>query len=188
MKHRANTFLGLSAIVLCWAGSLPAQQIDVYFSPRGGCTAAICKQIAEAKSTILVQAYNLTSAPITRELLAAHARGVKVAIIVDPSQQNPHVSTAFALHAAGIQLFTDRVEKIHHNKVIIIDDHLVITGSFNFTTNAELHNAENLLLITDKKTAAAFAANWQFHKQHSQPFSPQPGERKKQTTPPQRSR
>lgn len=44
-----------------------------------------------------------------------------------------------------------------HNKVMIIDDHLVITGSYNFSENAEL-NDENLLIIDSAQVAAAYTA------------------------------
>ena len=42
--------------------SLPP--IEVHFSPRGGCTEAVVKEIDAAKSVILVQAYSFTSAPM----------------------------------------------------------------------------------------------------------------------------
>ena len=44
-----------------------------------------------------------------------------------------------------------------HNKVMIIDDHLVVTGSYNFSENAEA-NDENLLLIDSRDVATAYAA------------------------------
>jgi hypothetical protein len=36
-------------------------QVEVYFSPKGGCTEAVVKQIDAAKKTIHVQAYSFTS-------------------------------------------------------------------------------------------------------------------------------
>lgn len=48
--------------------------IQVYFSPKGGCTEAIIDQIDQAKSEILVQAYSFTSAPIAKSLMSAHKR------------------------------------------------------------------------------------------------------------------
>ena len=46
---------------------------------------------------------------------------------------------------------------------MIIDGETVITGSFNFTKAAEENNAENLLVIHDKKLAALYTKNWQKH-------------------------
>ena len=52
--------------------------VKVFFSPKGGCTEAIIKEIDRAKTEILVQAYLFTSAPIAKALVNAHKRGVKV--------------------------------------------------------------------------------------------------------------
>jgi phosphatidylserine/phosphatidylglycerophosphate/cardiolipin synthase-like enzyme len=59
---------------------------------------------------------------------------------------------------------------IAHNKVMIIDGETVITGSFNFTKAAEESNAENLLVIRDKKLAERYIKNWQEHERHSEVY------------------
>jgi len=106
---------------------------EVYFSPRGGCTEAIIKELDKAKSSILVQAYSFTSAPIAKALLNAHKRGVKVEVILDKSQRTQQYSSATFLHNQGIPVKIDAQHAIAHNKVMIIDGETVITGSFNFT-------------------------------------------------------
>ena len=121
--------------------------IEVYFSPNGGCTEAVVKEIAAAKTTILVQAYSFTSAPIAKALVDAHKRGVQIQVILDKSQRSEKYSSAdFVLHA-GIPTFIDAKHAIAHNKIMVIDGATVITGSFNFTKAAETSNAENLLVI-----------------------------------------
>ena len=64
----------------------------------------------------------------------------------------------------------DAQHAIAHNKVMIIDGETVITGSFNFTKAAEERNAENLLIIHDKKLAERYAENWQEHERHSEVY------------------
>jgi phosphatidylserine/phosphatidylglycerophosphate/cardiolipin synthase-like enzyme len=64
----------------------------------------------------------------------------------------------------------DAQHAISHNKVIVIDGELVITGSFNFTKAAQEKNAENLLIIRDQALAAQYIENWKAHAQHSQPY------------------
>ena len=54
---------------------------------------------------------------------------------------------------------------------MIIDGEIVITGSFNFTKVTEENNAENLLVICDKKLAEAYVRNWQEHERHSEVYS-----------------
>ena len=146
--------------------------ISVYFSPHGGCTDAIIKEIDNTKSEILVQAYSFTSAPIAKSLLEAHKRNVRVEVILDKSQKSQNYSSATFLANSRIPTFIDSNHTIAHNKVIIIDGKIVITGSFNFTKAAESKNAENLLIIKSDEIAKLYIDNWKNHKDHSEPYAP----------------
>ena len=143
---------------------------EVYFSPHGGCTDAIIKELNKAKSTILVQAYSFTSAPIAKALLNAHKRRVKVEVILDKGKRTQNYSSATFLYNQGIPVKIDAQHTIAHNKVMIIDGETIITGSFNFTKAAEENNAENLLVIGDKKLAERYTKNWQEHDRHSEVY------------------
>ena len=139
----------------------------VFFSPRGGCTAAVLVAIGKATNTVRVLAYSFTSEPIARALGDAHQRGVDVVVILDKEQLTAKFSEADFLSHAGIKTLIDSQHAIAHNKVIIIDGRIVLTGSFNFTKAAEQNNAENLLVIDDSFLAARYAADWQRHVEHS---------------------
>jgi phosphatidylserine/phosphatidylglycerophosphate/cardiolipin synthase-like enzyme len=144
--------------------------ISCYFSPHGGCTDAVVAEIDQARHEIMMQAYSFTSHPIAEALIGAHRRGVKVTIVLDKSELKEH-SLAEEVAGAGIPTFVDSHEKIAHNKIILIDDSTIITGSFNFTTAAEHSNAENLLILHDRpKLYAAYQQNFEHHLGHSQPF------------------
>jgi phosphatidylserine/phosphatidylglycerophosphate/cardiolipin synthase-like enzyme len=121
-------------------------------------------------ATVLVQAYSFTSAPIAKALVGAHKRGVKIEVILDKSHRTEKYSEADFLHNMGIPVSIDAKHAIAHNKVMVIDDSVVITGSFNFTKNAEENNAENLLVIRDKVLAAKYTANWKAHAGHSEAY------------------
>lgn len=143
---------------------------NVYFSPNGGCTEAIVKELEGAKTSILVQAYSFTSAPIAKALVAAHERGVRVEAILDKSNLTERYTNAPFLAKSGISVKIDSVHAIAHNKVMIIDGETVITGSFNFTKAAEEKNAENLLVIRDKTLAEKYIKNWHDHDGHSEAY------------------
>ncbi len=144
---------------------------QVYFSPKGGCTEAIVKELSQAKTSVLVQAYSFTSAPIAKALLDTHKRGVKVQVVLDKSQRTEKYSSATFLTNQGIPVKIDAMHAIAHSKVMVIDGEIVITGSFNFTKAAEEKNAENLLVIHDKKLAGLYADNWRKHAEHSEPYT-----------------
>ena len=141
----------------------PAQ---VYFSPHGGCTDAIVKEISRARSEILVQAYSFTNKEIAKALVDAHKRGIHTEIILDKSNKSQRYSAADFTFNMGIPTFIDAEHQIAHNKIMIIDTETVITGSFNFTKAAEEKNAENLLILKSKELAKVYFDNWNKHKAH----------------------
>src|SRR5262249_3518522 len=69
-----------------------------------------------------------------------------------------------------VKVLIDACHAIAHNKVIIIDSRTVLTGSFNFTRQAEHENAENLLILRDnRELAARYRANFHVHRDHCIP-------------------
>jgi phosphatidylserine/phosphatidylglycerophosphate/cardiolipin synthase-like enzyme len=126
--------------------------------------------LGDAKRTVLVQAYSFTSAPLAKALLEAHKRGIQVQVILDKSQRTEKYSSADFLANQGVPTMIDANHAIAHNKVIVIDGEVVITGSFNFTKAAQEKNAENLLIIRDQALAVQYTQNWETHRQHSQPY------------------
>jgi phosphatidylserine/phosphatidylglycerophosphate/cardiolipin synthase-like enzyme len=144
--------------------------ITVYFSPQGGATEAVVHALAQATNKVLVQAYSFTSAPIAGALVDAHKRGVKVQVVLDSSQRTEKYSEADFLIHAGVPTLIDARHAIAHNKIMVIDDYLVLTGSFNFTKAAEEKNSENHLVINDSSLAAEYISNWNTHERHSEPY------------------
>jgi phosphatidylserine/phosphatidylglycerophosphate/cardiolipin synthase-like enzyme len=144
--------------------------VNIYFSPKGGCTDAIINEIEQAKKEILVQAYSFTSAPIAKALVNAHKKGIKVQVILDKSQKSQKYTSATFLINSGIPTYIDSKHAIAHNKIMIIDRETVITGSFNFTRAAEEKNAENLLIIKSKELAKIYVDNWIEHGAHAEEY------------------
>ena len=143
---------------------------EVYFSPNGGCTDAIVRELDKAQSTVLVQAYSFTSYKIAKALLDAHKRGVRVEVILDKSQRGDQYSSADFLANSGIPTKIDGALAVAYNKVMIIDGEIVVMGSFNFTKSPEEINAENLLVIHDWKLAEKYTMNWKEHEGHSEVY------------------
>ena len=146
-------------------------RVQVYFSPKGGCTDAVVDALGKAKSTVYVQAYSFTSAPIAKALVEASRRGVAVQVLLDKSQRTERYSEADFLRNAAVPTFIDAKHAIAHNKIMVIDGQTVLTGSFNFTKAAEESNAENLLVIADPVLAKKYLQNWQDHKEHSESYT-----------------
>ncbi len=137
------------------------------------------EELGRAKVSVLVEAYTFTSARIARALVEAHQRGVRVEVILDKGQRglihdaavgagpDSQYSAADLLAHTGIPVMIDGEHGIFHNKVLVIDSEIVISGSFNLTKAAESQNAENLLVIHNQALAAKYDANWRLHAAHS---------------------
>lgn len=175
MKKTVILFVAIVALLACTQTVatdliLNNTPVYVYFSPNGGCTEAIVREIDGAKTDIYVEAYSFTSTPIAKALLSAFKRGVKMEAILDKSQRTARYSSATFLANVRIPTFIDAAHAIAHNKIMIIDGITVITGSFNFTKAAEERNAENLLVIRSKDLAKLYMDNWMKHREHSEPY------------------
>ena len=150
-------------------------EVSACFTPGPeSCAELIADAIDAARSTVRVQAYWLTSTTILRALAVAKRRGVDVEAVLDKSQDRRddprgRYSSPSTLCMRAFQWIDDRLA-IAHNKVLIIDGHLVITGSFNVTRSADSRNAENVVLIDSLNVARWFAANWDARRAVSRPF------------------
>lgn len=145
-----------------WQASLTDKaHIKACFSPEGHCTDKIVTAIKGARSSILVMAYAFTSPPIAQALAEAYERGVDVKILIDRSQLKEKYSQLSFLLQKGIPIFIDPAVGIAHNKILILDERWVQTGSFNFSRAAETKNAENVLLIDDPSLAQIYKKNWE---------------------------
>jgi phosphatidylserine/phosphatidylglycerophosphate/cardiolipin synthase-like enzyme len=153
-------------------GNLPS--VAVYFSPKGGCAEAVAREIQAARREILVLAYSFSSKPIAEALIEAKKRGVHVDLVLDRSQEQEAYSDLPLFLQQGLAPLVDAHHAIAHNKVMVIDRRTLVTGSFNFTHQAETENAENLLIIKGHpELVSAYRENFTVHKSHAQ----NPGQR-----------
>jgi phosphatidylserine/phosphatidylglycerophosphate/cardiolipin synthase-like enzyme len=145
--------------------SLSGADATVAFSPNGDATKVIVMAIASAKKQILVQAYGFTSPAIITALGRAKARGVDVEVILDKINKSVRYSGANYLKSRNIPVWIDDSVAIAHNKIMVIDNDSVISGSFNFTRSAQQKNAENVLIISHAPALARlYARNWTWRK------------------------
>jgi phosphatidylserine/phosphatidylglycerophosphate/cardiolipin synthase-like enzyme len=141
----------------------------VYFSPNGGARDAILEVVRSARQTILMHAYVLYSTRLAGALVRAHQRGMQLHVLLDATAQphHPPVPAVAPLVAAGIAISLDAQHTWAHDKVMILDGEVVITGSYHWTIAAERDNSENPLVIRDPRLAEVYTAYWRRHADHS---------------------
>jgi phosphatidylserine/phosphatidylglycerophosphate/cardiolipin synthase-like enzyme len=173
-RQRIAVFLclGVLATVSWWqsvqAQPQPAEILAIYFTPPAGAASGLIKQIDGAKKSIKVMAYGFTATNLAEALVRAKRRGIDVTLIQDEKSAQNNRETLPILLAAGIEVRSDGKHAIQHNKVMLIDDDIVITGSYNFTKSAEKRNAENIMIVRSTYAAKRYADNWKIHWNHSE--------------------
>jgi phosphatidylserine/phosphatidylglycerophosphate/cardiolipin synthase-like enzyme len=131
--------------------------LEVYFSPDDGVQEQIIRLIQDAQESIVFLAYSLTSDEIAGALIERAQAGVNVAGVMETAQVQSNRGGEFdKLRQAGLGVRLDSNPDNLHHKVIIIDSQTVITGSYNFSKNAEFYNDENVLVIHDPQVAMLF--------------------------------
>ena len=139
MKRFVVALFCACATVGAGATAIPATgSVQVLFTPWDDAEGAIVRTLGEARHSVHVQAYLLTSRSIARALLQARQRGVRVEVLADREMlQKGDNSQLPALAAEGIPVWLETRYAAAHNKVILIDageaQGIVITGSYNFT-------------------------------------------------------
>jgi len=135
--------------------------IDIYFSPDDGVQASFVELVENAQESIYFMAFSFTADEIGDAVRARAEDGVTVAGVMDTEQVGSNAGTEFDLFSqAGLDVYRDSNPGQMHHKVMIIDESIVIFGSYNFTNSAETRNDENLLVIYNEDIAAQFMAEF----------------------------
>ncbi|MBR2438752.1 MAG: DUF1669 domain-containing protein [Lentisphaeria bacterium] len=137
--------------------SLGKMPVQVAFSPSDGVADIICAQLSDAKACVYVMAFVLTSEKIAQKLGELAKNGVEVHCVLDRGQARTRYSQSQYLLSCGVKMdiSPNSKGKMHH-KVITIDEDTVITGSYNFSDNAEKGNDENIIIIRNVELAKLY--------------------------------
>ena len=143
-KKEYRVFSGLGKKYYVKMGDI---SINAYFSPDDNIERIISKRIKKAKKSIHFMVFSFTSDKLGEEIICAFKKGVKVYGIVEKQGAKSKYSEYIKMKIEGIPVKLDKNRYIMHHKVIIVDEDIVITGSYNFSMSAHRRNDENILII-----------------------------------------
>ncbi len=135
---------------------IDSNSIKIYFCPEDRCGDAVVSAIEGAKKSISVAMYSFTNRDIAYALSDAAKKGLDVKVYLNSDQRDEKYSKAQFLKKKGIAVKFHDHDGLMHNKFAVIDDNIIITGSFNWTASADKRNDENLLFINNKEAAEAY--------------------------------
>jgi phosphatidylserine/phosphatidylglycerophosphate/cardiolipin synthase-like enzyme len=96
--------------------------------------------------------------------------------VMDDTQVTSNQGTEYdPFIQAGLNVRLDgNQDGLMHHKVFIIDQEIVIAGSYNFTTSAEESNDENVVIIFSPEVAGKFMQEFQRIHDQAQPHLAEP--------------
>lgn len=133
---------------------------DVYFSLANDPEGAIIEELDKTRKTIDIAMYYFTDRDLANAVIDAHDRGVRVRIYLDKDQKEAEYSKSRYLAKHSIPVRYSSNPYIMHHKFCVIDNEVVVTGSYNWTASAGKRNNENLLVIHDAKIAREYSAEF----------------------------
>ena len=121
-------------------------QIVTYFSPDNDILSSLLREVGSAEKSIHFMAFSFTEDALGSAMRDRFESGIDVQGVFEERQMSRY-SEYEPMKAAGMSVIQDKNKGTMHHKVIVIDAATVITGSYNFSKNAEERNSENLLII-----------------------------------------
>ncbi len=146
------------------AVTLAGTRVENYFSPDDGVAAQIESELEAAQDSIYFMAFSFTRTDFAQTLLDKAGAGLTVQGVFETRQIAAGGDQAWLMLTQGglkRQVRQDGNPYNLHSKVFIIDQSVVVTGSYNFSKNAEDSNDENVLIIHNADIAAAYFAEWE---------------------------
>ncbi|OMJ91998.1 hypothetical protein SteCoe_5315 [Stentor coeruleus] len=130
---------------------------EAFFFPSEDSEKRLLHYINRAEKILIVAVFTLTNDDLANAIRRARDRGVSIRIISDDDLMRMSGSDIRNLHDEGIQVRVDLDPHAQmHHKFCVIDDYILITGSFNWTKQAVGKNQENLVVMDDPVLARIY--------------------------------
>jgi len=136
---------------------LNGSQIAVVFTSEDpALEQAIIPIVNSAKKSIRFLAFSFTDYPLADAMSQRAKAGVDVAGVFEKVGSEADASELKTLMCRKVPVRQDGNPAFLHDKLIVVDERIVITGSLNFSTNAEKSNDENVIIIDNADIARLY--------------------------------
>lgn len=135
--------------------------VENYFCPEDDCANNIKELIKNAKHSVYFMTFSFTEDSIANALVMKHHEGLDIKGVFEKTQASQY-SKYELLKFQGIDVKLDNNKYNMHHKVFIIDEEIVVSGSFNPTDNGNENNDENIIIIHDKVLASKFLDEFEY--------------------------
>ncbi|KAI8048722.1 hypothetical protein BDF22DRAFT_702438 [Syncephalis plumigaleata] len=130
---------------------------SAHFFPSEDGYVAFLATLNATKRSMDICIFTLTDDVVVNAILDAKSRGVKIRLISDDTQSKCLGADPYRLRDDhNIPVVTDHNIAHMHNKFAILDGHVLITGSYNWTKAAHYNNNENMIIMNHAPTIKAY--------------------------------
>jgi len=130
--------------------------LQIYFSAEDDVMTRIIPIVRGAQSNIRFYAFSFTDQPLAQAMIDRAGTGVDAAGVFEKVGSETESAQLRSLYCAKVPVRQDGNPRFLHDKVIVVDNRYVITGSFNFSANATESNDENVIIIDNPQIASLY--------------------------------
>ena len=134
---------------------------ECYFFPNASNEEKVVSMLRTCKKKLDIAIFSLTLDSIAEAILEAFQRGVKVRMIADDECAKNKGSNVKLIASVGVPCKTDNAVYHMHHKFAVLDESVVIMGSFNWTGQAVKYNQENIFFYEDKNIASQYSQEFE---------------------------
>jgi phosphatidylserine/phosphatidylglycerophosphate/cardiolipin synthase-like enzyme len=138
-----------------WA-ILDGTPIQVLFSAEDHAVSNLIALVNDAKVSVRFLAFSFTDYPLAQAMIDRAKAGVDVKGVFETFGSSGTRSELRTFWCAGVPARQDGNGSFLHDKIIIIDNSIVVTGSLNYSSNADESNEENVVILDNAEIAALY--------------------------------
>jgi len=135
---------------------LDGTPLQVLFSAEDHVVNNLIALVKDAKVSIRFLAFSFTDYPLAQAMIDRAKAGVDVKGVYETFGSNSLGSELKTFWCAGVPARQDGNASFLHDKIIVIDNTIVVTGSLNFSSNADDANEENVVILDNAEIAALY--------------------------------
>ena len=146
--------------------------VQILFAPEDKVINHFIPLIEHAQKSIRFMTFSFTHEGLGQAVLDRAKAGIEVKGIFETRGSETKYSQLAPLYCAGVPVRQDGNPDTFHHKVFVIDDQIVVTGSLNFSNNADESNDENTVIVTNRDIAAQYLQ--EFERRWAEATAPDP--------------
>jgi len=141
---------------------LDGTRVDTYFSPDDQVLTMLYNLLSEADESIYFLAFSFTSNELGEIVRTQADAGLEIRGVMDREQVASNTGTEYdPFRQAELDVREDGNDGQMHHKVFIVDEKIVVIGSYNFSRSAEERNDENTIIVYNEKIAEFFVEEFE---------------------------